>query len=132
MLIFPIEFNECSTIGDRFLNAKSDGYRLENWIQDDMPQSSFLLLQKSSPRRPQDAPRHANMPQEVRQIPPRRAQETPRCAEGAPQEAFRGTQDAARHTQDAPIHDKDALTSSKSRPDLTWTSILDHIGDDFD
>ena len=126
-------------IGDRFLDATSDGYRLEIASMMICHKLPLLCYKKSSPRRPQDAPRHANTPQDA----PRGASNSPKTRPRdpkmrpgrlprRPQEAFRGTQDAARHTQDAPRHDKDAPISSKSRPDLVQTSILESSGDDFE
>ena len=121
------------------MGAKSDGYRLENGIQDDLPQCTYPLLRKSSPRRPQDAPRYANTLQDAlrgaRNSPktcPRITKTRPGRLPRRPQDALRGTQDAARNTQDGPRHDKDAWISSNSRPDLLQTWILDNFGDDFE
>ena len=121
------------------MGGKSDGYLLENGIQDDLPQSTSPLLRKPCPRRPQDTPGYANTLQDAlrgaRNSPKTRPRD-PKTRLGRlprrPQGILRSTQDAARHTQDAPIRNKGTPISSKSRPDLPQTSILAHFGDDFE
>ena len=80
---------------------------------------------KTPPRRSKTRQYAPGCPKGRLKLPPSDPTTRPGRLQRRPQDALRGTQDAARHTQDAPM-------SSKSRPDLPQTSILDNFGDDFE
>ena len=84
-LFFPIEFNDFSNFGDRFLEAKSIKNHLKNEIQDSIPKFNPLWREnqtqdtsKTLPRRPHDAPRGPKTLQDVPKTAPGRLQDDPR------------------------------------------------------
>ena len=82
-----MEFNDFSRIVDQFLDAKSDGYRLENGIQDNMLQFCYENRAQDVPKMLQDTPILPRTPYGALEIPPRHPQETPRRAQDASQGA---------------------------------------------
>ena len=134
MLIFPIEFNDFSKFGDRFLEAKSIKTQFKNDIQDSILNSTHFGLKikhKILPRRSQDA--HMT-PQEG----PRRSKTSPRRLQDASKTTPRRLPDASRYSQDAiktalnlprhpkmlPRRPKTPQDASKTPPRCLQTSIL--------
>ena len=100
--IFSLEFNDFSRFGDRFSEGKSDKNRIENVIQDGMPQFKSLLLRKSSPRRPQDAPRRLLGAPRGLQDALRHPKMRPRCFQEAHKTPPRGLQGTPKNFKTVP------------------------------
>ena len=123
--MFPIEFNDFTQFGHRFLETKSIKNQLQNDIQDSIPKFKPLWLEnqtqdtsKTLPRRPHDAPRGPKTLQDVLKTAPGRLQDDPktpprrfkilsrRHQDGSkppktPQNASKAPQDPPRRFQDA-------------------------------
>ena len=130
MVIFPIEFNDFSKFGDRFLEAKSIKNQLKNEIQDSIPKFNPLWPENQTqdtfntlPRRPHEPRRSKTSPrrlQEASKTTPRRFPDASRYS----QDALKTALNLPRHPKMLPRRPKTPQDASKTPPRCLQTSIL--------